>query len=114
MQQALLVLEDGTQWRGVALGAQGTRAAEVVFNTSLTGYQEVLTDPSYYGQIVVMTAAHIGNTGINRADMESARVWVSGFAVREASPLYSNWRAEESLDAFLRAQNIVGIADLDT
>lgn len=114
MQQALLVLEDGTQWRGVALGAQGTRAAEVVFNTSLTGYQEVLTDPSYYGQTVVMTAAHIGNTGINRADMESARVWLSGFAVREASPLYSNWRADQALDEFLRAQNIVGISELDT
>lgn len=114
MNPALLVLEDGTQWRGVALGAQGTRAAEVVFNTSLTGYQEVLTDPSYYGQIVVMTAAHIGNTGINRADMESARVWLSGFAVREASPLYSNWRAEQSLDEFLRAQNVVAISELDT
>ncbi len=114
MNPALLVLEDGTQWRGVTFGAQGTRAAEVVFNTSLTGYEEVLTDPSYYGQIVVMTAAHIGNTGINRADMESARAWLSGFAVREASPLYSNWRAEQSLDAFLRAQNIVAIADLDT
>lgn len=114
MANAVLVLEDGTQWRGVALGAQGTRAAEVVFNTSLTGYQEVLTDPSYYGQIVVMTAAHIGNTGINRADMESARVWLSGFVVRETGPLYSNWRAEQSLDEFLRAQNIVGIAEIDT
>jgi carbamoyl-phosphate synthase small subunit len=114
MQQALLVLEDGTQWRGVALGAQGTRAAEVVFNTSLTGYQEVLTDPSYYGQIVVMTAAHIGNTGINRADAESARVWLSGFAVREASPLYSSWRAEQSLDDFLRSQNVISISELDT
>ncbi|GIL15012.1 MAG: carbamoyl-phosphate synthase small chain [Chloroflexota bacterium] len=114
MQPALLVLEDGTQWRGVALGAQGTRAAEVVFNTSLTGYEEVLTDPSYYGQIVVMTAAHIGNTGINRADMESARVWMSGFAIRENSPLYSNWRAQESLDDFLRAQNVVAISELDT
>jgi carbamoyl-phosphate synthase small subunit len=114
MAEALLVLEDGTQWRGVAIGAQGTRAAEVVFNTSLTGYQEVLTDPSYYGQIVVMTAAHIGNTGINRADMESARVWLSGFAVRDASRIVSNWRAEESLDAFLRAQNIVGISEMDT
>lgn len=114
MQPALLVLEDGTQWRGVALGAQGTRAAEVVFNTSLTGYQEVLTDPSYYGQIVVMTAAHIGNTGINRTDMESARAWLSGFAVRENSPLYSNWRAEQSLDEFLRAQNVVALSELDT
>ncbi|HZQ09659.1 MAG TPA: glutamine-hydrolyzing carbamoyl-phosphate synthase small subunit [Anaerolineae bacterium] len=114
MAEALLVLEDGTQWRGVALGAQGTRAAEVVFNTSLTGYQEVLTDPSYYAQIVVMTAAHIGNTGINRADPESARIWLSGFAVREASRIPSNWRAEESLDAYLRAQNVVGISELDT
>jgi len=114
MAKALLVLEDGTQWRGVALGAQGTRAAELVFNTSLTGYQEVLTDPSYYGQIVVMTAAHIGNTGINRADMESARAWLSGFAVREASPLYSNWRAEQALGEFLRAQNVVAISELDT
>src|SRR5436305_2925310 len=114
MANAVLVLEDGTQWRGVAMGAQGTRAAEVVFNTSLTGYQEVLTDPSYYGQIVVMTAAHIGNTGINRADMESARVWLSGFVVRETGPLYSNWRAEQSLDEFLRAQNIVGISEIDT
>lgn len=114
MAEALLVLEDGTQWRGVALGAQGTRAAEVVFNTSLTGYQEVLSDPSYYGQIVAMTAAQIGNTGINRADMESARAWLSAFAVRDASRITSNWRADESLDAFLRAQNIVGISALDT
>lgn len=114
MAEALLVLEDGTQWRGVALGAQGTRAAEVVFNTSLTGYQEVLTDPSYYAQIVVMTAAHIGNTGINRDDSESARIWLAGFAVREASRIPSNWRAEESLDAYLRAQNVVGISALDT
>lgn len=114
MANAVLALEDGTQWRGVAMGAQGTRAAEVVFNTSLTGYQEVLTDPSYYGQIVVMTPAHIGNTGINHADMESARAWLSGFVVRESSSLYSNWRAQQSLDEFLRAQNIVGIAELDT
>lgn len=114
MAKALLVLEDGTQWRGVALGVQGTRAAEVVFNTSLTGYQEALTDPSYFGQIVVMTTAHIGNTGINRADMESARVWMSGFAVRQESRLYSNWRAEQSLDEFLRAQNVVAISELDT
>lgn len=114
MADGVLVLEDGTQWRGVDLGAQGTRAAEVVFNTSLTGYQEVLTDPSYYGQIVVMTAAHIGNTGINRADMESARIWLSGFVVREASSLFSSWRAEHSLDEFLRAENIVGISEIDT
>ncbi len=114
MADACLVLEDGTQWRGVAFGAQGTRVGEVVFNTSLTGYQEVLTDPSYYAQIVVMTAAHIGNTGTNAADQESARVWLSGFAVREASRLPSSWRAEESLDAFLKRQNIPSICELDT
>src|SRR5581483_7489082 len=114
MTEALLVLEDGTQWRGHALGAAGTRAAEVVFNTSMLGYQEVLTDPSYFGQIVVMTAPHIGNTGTNRADAESARVWLSGFAVREPSPLPSSWRAEQSLDEYLQEREVVGIAGLDT
>src|SRR6266436_6272052 len=108
MPDGLLVLEDGTQWRGVTLGAQGTRAAEVVFNTSLTGYQEVLTDPSYYGQIVVMTAAHIGNTGVNRADAESARIRVAGFAVRDASHTASNWRSTGGLDEYLRGQDVVG------
>lgn len=114
MNNAWMVLEDGTQWRGVAFGAQGTRVGEVVFNTSLTGYQEVLTDPSYYAQIVVMTAAHIGNTGINSQDHESARVWLAGFAVRAASTRASNWREEQTLDAFLRERAVVGIAGLDT
>ncbi len=111
---ALLALEDGTLWPGVALGARGARTGEVVFNTSMTGYQEVLTDPSYYGQIAVMTCPHIGNTGVNGDDDESSRAWLSGFAVREASPITSNWRARQSLDEYLREREVVGIAGLDT
>lgn len=114
MDQAILALEDGTLWRGIALGARGERTGEVVFNTSMTGYQEVLTDPSYYQQIVVMTASHIGNTGVNLDDDESARTWLTGFAVREASRRVSNWRANASLDEYLRERNIVGISELDT
>ena len=87
---ALLALEDGSTWSGAALGAIGERAGEVIFNTAMTGYQEVLTDPSYYGQIVVMTAPHIGNTGVNLEDEESAKPWLSGFVVRAASPRVSN------------------------
>jgi carbamoyl-phosphate synthase small subunit len=111
---ALLALEDGTIWPGVALGAIGERAGEVVFNTAMTGYQEVLTDPSYYGQIVVMTAPHIGNTGVNIDDEESQQPWLSGFVVRAASPRVSNWRATESLDAYLKRYGIVGVSGLDT
>ena len=111
---ALLALEDGTLWRGVALGALGERTGEVVFNTSMTGYQEALTDPSYYGQIVVMTASHIGNTGVNLDDDESVRTWLAGFAVREASRRVSNWRANASLHEYLRERAVVGISDLDT
>ncbi len=113
-EAALLVLEDGTLWHGVAFGARGEQTGEVVFNTSMTGYQEVLTDPSYYGQIVVMTTAHIGNTGVNREDDESARVWLAGFCIREASLCASNWRAEESLDGYLQERGVIGIAELDT
>jgi carbamoyl-phosphate synthase small subunit len=112
--KALLALEDGTLWYGVAFGARGETTGEVVFNTSMTGYQEILTDPSYYGQIVVMTAAHIGNTGINPEDDESPRAWLAGFAVREASPCVSNWRASRSLDEYLREQGVVSISGLDT
>src|SRR5690349_23211114 len=101
---ALLALEDGTTWPGHALGAIGERTGEIVFNTAMTGYQEVLTDPSYYGQIVVMTAPHIGNTGVNFEDEESQRAWLSGFVVRAASQRVSNWRAEKSLDEYLRDQ----------
>ena len=111
---ALLALEDGTLWGGVALGARGERTGEVVFNTSMTGYQEVLTDPSYYGQIVVMTTAHVGNTGTNRDDDESSRAWVSGFAIREDSPCVSNWRAHQSLDEYLSERDVVGISGIDT
>ncbi len=111
---ALLVLEDGTPWPGVAFGARGERTGEVVFNTSMTGYQEVLTDPSYYGQIVVMTTAHVGNTGVNPEDDESSRAWLAGFAVREISPRVSSWRAHQSLDEYLRDRGVVGIAELDT
>src|SRR4051812_19264151 len=111
---ALLALEDGTTWPGVALGAIGERAGEVIFNTAMTGYQEVLTDPSYYGQIVVMTAPHIGNTGVNLEDEESVKPWLSGFVVRAASPRVSNWRASASLDAYLREHGVVGISGVDT
>ena len=111
---ALLALEDGTTWPGAALGALGERAGEVIFNTAMTGYQEVLTDPSYYGQIVVMTAPHIGNTGVNIEDEESAKPWLSGFVVRAASPRVSSWRATASLDAYLREHSVVGITGVDT
>ena len=111
---ALLALEDGTTWPGVALGAIGERAGEVIFNTAMTGYQEVLTDPSYHGQIVVMTAPHIGNTGVNLADEESAKPWLSGFVVRAASPRVSSWRATASLDGYLREHGVVGISGVDT
>src|SRR5688500_9486734 len=111
---AMLALEDGTNWPGTALGAIGERAGEVIFNTAMTGYQEVLTDPSYYGQIVVMTAPHIGNTGVNVEDEESQKPWLSGFVVRVASPRVSNWRATASLDAYLHDHGIVGITGVDT
>jgi carbamoyl-phosphate synthase small subunit len=111
---ALLALADGTLWPGLAFGAIGERTGEVVFNTGLTGYQEVLTDPSYHGQIVVMTQPHIGNYGVNEEDDESHRCWVSGFVVRAASPLASNWRASRTLDDYLRERNVVGIREVDT
>src|SRR5512136_2053272 len=100
---ACLALADGTLWLGLSMGAIGERTGEVVFNTSLTGYQEILTDPSYHGQIVVMTQPHIGNYGVNAEDDESARAWARALVVRAASPLASNWRAAQSLDDYLRA-----------
>jgi carbamoyl-phosphate synthase small subunit len=111
---ALLALEDGTTWTGLAFGAIGESTGEVVFNTSMTGYQEILTDPSYYGQIVVMTVPHVGNVGINALDAESNRIWVAGFAVRESSPMVSNYRAERSLDEYLKSQGIVCITGVST
>ena len=112
--KALLALEDGTTWSGYAFGALGERTGEVVFNTAMTGYQEVLTDPSYHGQIVVMTAPHIGNTGINTDDPESRNLWLSGFVVRAASPRVSNWRAQTTLDDYLFRHSVVGITGVDT
>jgi carbamoyl-phosphate synthase small subunit len=107
---AMLVLEDGTTLRGTGFGAHGESFGEMVFNTGMTGYQETLTDPSYCGQIVAMTAPHIGNTGVNDEDPESHRIWVSGYVVREPARIASSWRAKRSLDAELKAQGITGIA----
>jgi len=111
---ATLALEDGTWYRGVSAGAPGETSGEVVFNTSMTGYQEVLTDPSYAGQIVTMTAPLIGNYGTASGDAESQAPRVAGFIVREASPVASNWRADSSLRDYLVRHNIVAIADIDT
>ncbi len=111
---ARLVLEDGSVWHGAAFGASGTRLGEVVFNTSLTGYQEILTDPSYAGQIVVMTAPHIGNTGITPDDDEARRAFLSGFVVRDLSPRVSSWRATCPLSEWLARQGVPGIAGIDT
>ena len=95
---ALLVLEDGTVFKGRAWGARGRTLGEIVFSTGMTGYQETLTDPSYHRQIVVMTAPHIGNTGVNDEDPESSRIWVAGFVVRDAARRASNWRARRELE----------------
>lgn len=111
---ALLALEDGRTFRGRSWAADGEVCGEMVFNTSMTGYQEVITDPSYAGQIVCMTYPLIGNYGVNELDSESARPWVEGFVVREASRLTSNWRAEESLADYLKRWNIVAIEGIDT
>jgi carbamoyl-phosphate synthase small subunit len=111
---AILALEDGRVWRGRGFGAEAEVVGEVVFNTSMTGYQEILTDPSYCGQIVTMTYPLIGNYGVNDEDPESRRVFAEGFIVRELSRTYSNWRAGESLDQYLKNAGIPGISDIDT
>jgi carbamoyl-phosphate synthase small subunit len=111
---ALLAMEDGTIYRGFGFGAADDQAGEIVFNTAITGYQEVLTDPSYRGQIVTMTAPEIGNVGINPIDFESSRPWCAGFVVRELSPLVSNWRASDSLHALLAGHGVAGITGIDT
>ena len=111
---AVLVLEDGSRHPGRAYGARGTTLGEVVFATGMTGYQETLTDPSYAGQIVLQTAPHIGNTGMNSEDVESRRIWVAGYIVRDPSRVVSNWRSEESLDDALTRDGIVGISGIDT
>jgi len=111
---AILVLEDGTRYAGRAYGARGRTLGEAVFATGMTGYQETLTDPSYAGQIVVMTAPHIGNTGVNDEDPESRRIWVSGYVVRDPSRVVSNFRANGSLDDDLERNGVVGISGIDT
>ncbi len=111
---ALLALEDGTTFAGEAFGAVGVATGEACFNTSLAGYQEVLTDPSYHGQIVCMTAPHIGNTGVNAHDDQSRKPWVAGFVVRDVSRVDSSWRSEGSLEAYLSGHGIPGITEVDT
>src|SRR5256714_6955039 len=110
---ATLALEDGTWYRGVAAGAAGDTSGEVVFNTSMTGYQEVLTDPSYTGQIVTMTYPHIGNYGINDADRESAKPRVEGFIVRSLCRMPSNYRSHSTLDDYLKQNGIPGLEGID-
>lgn len=111
---AMLVLADGTVFRGISIGAPGQTVGEVVFNTSMTGYQEILTDPSYTKQIVTLTYPHIGNTGVNAEDVESGQVYASGLIIRDLPLVHSNWRSEQSLSDYLVANNVVAIADIDT
>ncbi len=111
---AVLALEDGTVFQGSAIGADGTYSGEVVFNTAMTGYQEILTDPSYARQIITLTYPHIGNVGVNAEDEESARIWSAGLVIRDLPLLASNFRSEGSLSEYLKTRGIVGIADIDT
>ena len=113
-EPAVLVLADGSIFHGASIGAVGHSVGEVVFNTAMTGYQEILTDPSYCGQIVTLTYPHIGNTGINREDAESHRIFAAGLVVRDLPRLVSNFRSEQDLSSYLRAGDMVGIADIDT
>lgn len=114
MTQALLALADGTLFWGTSLGVDGETTGEVVFNTSMTGYQEILTDPSYFKQIVTLTYPHIGNTGVNEEDEESSKIMAQGLIVKDCPPLMSNFRAQKSLPEYLNEQNVVAIADIDT
>lgn len=109
-----LVLDDGTVFEGDAWGVTGETFGEIVFTTGMTGYQETLTDPSYFNQVVVMTAPHIGNTGMNREDEESRKIWVSGFVVRDPSPMVSNWRSTSSLEAEMKKYGVIGLSGVDT
>jgi carbamoyl-phosphate synthase small subunit len=114
VREAILVLEDGRTFHGEAYGAVGDTFGEAVFNTGMTGYQEILTDPSYHRQVVVMTAPHVGNTGLNGEDDESGRIWVAGYVVRDPARVPSNWRATGALEDRLRAEGVVGISGIDT
>jgi len=111
---ALLALEDGSIFKGISIGAEGVSSGEVVFNTAMTGYQEILTDPSYAQQIVTLTYPHIGNTGVNSEDVESGKVWAAGLVIRDLPLIVSNWRSEKPLDQYLRENGVVGIAEIDT
>ena len=111
---AILVLADGSLFSGYTVGAEGQTVGEVIFNTTLTGYQEILTDPSYTEQIVTLTYPHIGNVGVNTDDQESYRIWAAGLIIRELSPVVSNWRAKQSLEDYLKSEGIVAIAGIDT
>ena len=111
---ALLILEDGSEFYGVSIGTSGSTVGEVVFNTAMTGYQEILTDPSYCRQIVTLTYPHIGNTGVNQGDEESSQIYASGLVIRDLPMLHSNWRSSESLPEYLKTHNIVAIAEIDT
>lgn len=111
---AILALADGTIFKGVSIGANGSSTGEVVFNTSMTGYQEILTDPSYARQIVTLTYPHIGNTGVTEEDEESSNIWSNGLIIRDLPLVASSWRKQETLDAYLIRKNVVGIADIDT
>ncbi|HEX4927552.1 MAG TPA: glutamine-hydrolyzing carbamoyl-phosphate synthase small subunit [Burkholderiales bacterium] len=113
-QDAVLALADGTVFRGRSIGAPGASVGEVVFNTAMTGYQEILTDPSYCRQIVTLTYPHIGNTGVNPQDVESSRIYAAGLVVRDVPRRHSNWRSSEDLGSYLRQNDVVGIAELDT
>ena len=108
-----LILEDGSRFNGLKIGSPNMEIGEVCFNTGMTGYQEILTDPSYARQIVTMTAPHIGNYGINNEDVESNKIQASGFVIKEESTLPSNWRSQTSIGEYLRSENIVGIKDID-
>ena len=114
MKTAILLLSDGSLFEGFSFGSLGETIGEVCFNTGMTGYQEILTDPSYCKQIVTMTSPHIGNYGINDEDMESQKVQVSGFVVKEETKVPSNWRSKESIGDYLRKEKIVGIQNIDT
>jgi carbamoyl-phosphate synthase small subunit len=113
-EKAILVLEDGTKFEGISFGASGEKTGEIIFNTSMSGYQEILTDPSYKGQIITMTYPLIGNYGINKNDNESRKIFAEGFVVKEYSKIFSNWRGQKSLDSFLKEFNIIGIEGIDT
>src|SRR5690606_23183864 len=114
LSPAILVLADGTVFRGKSIGAEGVTVGEVVFNTSITGYQEILTAPSYCAQIVTLTYPHIGNTGVNEDDEEAPKIYAAGLVIRDLPLKISNWRAQQSLPEYLQSKGVVGIADIDT